>query len=163
MASGGIFAMSKGVTDQSSCTANSTGALRFTSFLMACIDCASSGLMTRIASSAEASCEPSRYGVWRSSRRMVCVSDRSSSSSMTWRTLVSDGVADMVCLMAGICTVGSAGGAFGAGATPEAKAQSLWRQSSALPQAAWPARADWQRLGWQQQDSQQQAWQRQAE
>src|SRR4051812_3671960 len=43
---------------------------------------------------------------------MVCVSVRSSSSSMAWRTLVSDGVADI----AGICTVGSAGGALGAGA-----------------------------------------------
>ena len=54
--------MSNGVTDQSSCTANSTGALRLTSLLMACIDCVSSGLMTRIASSTLASREPSRYG-----------------------------------------------------------------------------------------------------
>ena len=36
---------------------------------------------------------------------------------MTWRTLVSDGVADIVGdLTAGICTVGSGGGAFGRGA-----------------------------------------------
>ena len=87
--------MSNGVTDQSICTAKSTGALRLTSLLMACIDCASSGLMTRMASSTFASREPSVYGEWRSSRRMVCVSERSSSSSMTWRTLFSDGVADI--------------------------------------------------------------------
>ena len=42
---------------------------------------------------------------------MVCVSERSSSSSMAWRTLFSDGVADM----AGICTVGSGAAGFGAG------------------------------------------------
>ena len=62
MASGGTFAMSKAVTDQSSCTAKSTGALRFTSLLMASIDCVSSGLTTRMASSTSASREPCLYG-----------------------------------------------------------------------------------------------------